>query len=194
VGWLNPSDLPQSRLWSSCSYHADGRAAEAVSGWWPCSAGTAKARTESAPDTSASGKIIWRESRSALPQASCISSGYSVLSCFSSADHCAAVLSCGCNPPGSEYYVLVTPQLLGWTGLRTTRRSMSCHKADLTVRSAQPCFQSLIYDFSLLPSFGTGTVQCFNFTGSQSPRFSSVEVWGLKRNASEVHSDAQKLI
>lgn len=113
---------------------------------------------------------------------------------FSLADHCAAVLSYCCNPPQSEYYILMTPQLLGWTGLKTTRRSTRCHKADLTVRSAQSCFWFLIYDSSLLSSFSTGTVQCFNLTGSQSSWFSPVEVWGSKRNASEVCSDAQKLI
>lgn len=141
--------------------HTDHRAAEAVRRWWPCSAGTTKSRTGSIEATSVSGKIIQRELCSARPQTSCISNGYSVFSCFSSADRCAAVLSYCCSPPQNEYDILITPQLLGRTGLKTTRHSMSCHKADLTVRSAQSCFRFLIYHFSLLTSFSTDTVPCF---------------------------------
>lgn len=186
--------MPQSRLKSCGLYHPAHRAAEAARGRRPCSAGTTKSRAGSVADTAAPGKTIRRDLHSALLQASCISNGHTAFSCFSSAGHSAAVLSCFCNPPQSKYYILVTPQLLGWIALKPARCSTSCHKADLTVRSAQSCFWFLIYDFSLLSSFSTVTVQCFNFTGSQLSRLSPVEVWGSKRNASEVCSDAQKLI
>lgn len=61
-------------------------------------------------------------------------------------------------------------------------------KADLTVKAAQSCFQLLIYNFFLLSSFPTNTVQCSNLTDSQSSCFSPVEVEGSKRNASEIYS------
>lgn len=49
-------------------------------------------------------------------------------------------------------------------------------KADLTVKAAQSCFQFLSYNFFLLFSFPTNTVQCSNLTESQSSCFSPVEV------------------
>lgn len=171
LGWVNPPDSPQSRLKShTCT--ALIRADEAVRGGWPCPAGTTTPRAGSMAAASVSEKIIRGELHSALPQ-TCISHGCSVLS--SSADPCAAGCCCG-NSPQREYYILTTPHLLGRTGLKTIRRSMSCHKADLTIGPAQSYFWFSIYDFSLLSAFSTGTAQCFDFTGSQIPSFSPVEV------------------
>lgn len=173
VGWVNPSDLPQSRLKSSRSYHTDHRAAEAVRGRRPCLAGTTKSRTASVAATSVSGKTIWRELHSALPQTSCISNGYSVFSCSSSADHCAAVLSYCCNPPQSEYYILITPQLLGWTGLKSTRCSTSCHKADL-LDQPSPASDSW---FTIFPPYPVFPLALFRVSTSQAVSLHHSLLW-----------------
>lgn len=120
VGWVNPSDLSQSRLKSPHWHDTDDRAEAVVTGWQTWSAGTTKSQTGGIVATSVSGKIIWENCilPSLRPPAF-----QTAAMCFPSFLQQATVLQCKANLPQGEYYIIITSQLLGWTGLESRQTS-----------------------------------------------------------------------
>lgn len=184
LGWANPSDSAQSRLKGSCSHHTDHRAAEAGRGWQPRSAGTTKPSNGSAEATSASGKPTG-ENRILPP---------SDLRYFESV-HCvfpffSGRLCCSANRLTASTTHLPHHSSLGEQGYRPPGVARAVTRQTRLLGQPSPASGSW---FTIFPSYLTFPLALFSVhcSGSRSSWLSSVEVWGSKRNASEVRSDAQ---